>query len=377
MSPRSHADVRCTRSPDELYEALCRRAREDRGAFFVGVTTTGVFCTPGCPARTPLRKHCEFFPSSSSALQAGYRPCKRCRPLDGQRPVSDQPPWAGAIIDRLCTSPERLLSAGELRALGVSPEHATRYFQARLGASVQSLSRAARVGLAMRVLRAGRSARAALDESGFASENGLRKAVSELFGIPLSRAGSTPGPRALTAAWLDTPLGPMVGIVHDRGVCFLEFVDRRGLARQLDTLRSRHRAVIAPGTHPQLAAVKTWLDQYFNKASDARGLTIIAPGTPMQEHVWRELREISLGSAISYAELARRVGKASAVRAVATAVGANRIALAIPCHRVIGSSGDLTGYAGGLWRKAWLLEHEAKGLGVSDGAHARTRTRMR
>lgn len=356
------ASVHLEAHADELYEAVVSRDAQARGGFVVGVTTTGIFCAPGCPARAPKREHCEFFAGPEAALQAGYRPCLRCRPMDDRTSVDD-PAWARAIVEHLTTTPEEPITARMLRTMGTDPDRASRHFRARVGSSVQALSRAARVGLAVAWLRRGSSVAGAMAKAGYSSESGFRKAVAELLGTTPGEAAKSASAPMLSAAWMKTPLGPMLACAGERGVCLLEFVDRRGLATSLSTLRQRTGLAIVPAPHEHLDAAGAWLERYFRSPARAGELAIEAPGSPMQEAVWAELREIPLGETRTYLDVAKRVGRPKAVRAIAGAIGDNRIALAIPCHRVVGSDGDLTGYAGGVERKRWLLNHERAGAG--------------
>jgi O-6-methylguanine DNA methyltransferase len=144
----------------------------------------------------------------------------------------------------------------------------------------------------------------------------------------------------------------------DDALCLLEFADRRGLPTQLRTLARRTGAVLTPGDNDILDKLRTELNDYFRGGRAAFTVPVHAPGTDFQERVWRELRRIEPGATISYADLARRIGQPTAVRAVARANGHNRVAILIPCHRVVGADGTLTGYGGGLWRKKRLLELE-------------------
>lgn len=349
---------------ERMYRAIAERDGAYRGVFYVGVKTTGVFCRVGCPSRVPKIDNCEFFSSVAGALQAGYRACLRCKPCELE---ANAPAWAGRILDMMEREPSKLVTGAEVRRAGGEPAAAARYFSSKFGVTLQAMSRARRVGLAMKWLRAGGDMRGAMRTGGFESESGLRKAVQELFGVSVGQAiGRQTDP--IIAAWVDSPLGPMLAGASERGVCLLEFVDRRGLATQLDTLRKRMGRPIVPGSHDRLEALKASLRAYFTLGSPNNGvrtgtdplreIELEVPGTAFQRQVWEELRRVPLGETCTYAELARRIGRPSAVRAVAKANGDNRVALVLACHRIVGTSGDLTGYAGGLWRKRWLLEHE-------------------
>jgi O-6-methylguanine DNA methyltransferase len=167
------------------------------------------------------------------------------------------------------------------------------------------------------------------------------------------------GARAIVTTLVDTPLGPMLAGATDDGVCLAEFADRRMLPAQLATLRRRLDRPIVAGGHPHLDRLRTELGEYFAGARRAFDLPLVAPGSPFQQRTWAELRALSTGATVTYQELAQRVGRPRAQRAVGTANGANRIAVVIPCHRVVRKSGETGNYGGGRWRKSWLLAHEA------------------
>jgi O-6-methylguanine DNA methyltransferase len=167
------------------------------------------------------------------------------------------------------------------------------------------------------------------------------------------------GARAIVTTLIDTPLGPMLAGATDDGICLLEFTDRRMLPTELESLRRRFRRPIVAGSHPDLERLREELGEYFAGSRHSFDLPLVSPGSPFQQRTWAELRRLSAGTTISYEELAERVGTPRAQRAVGTANGANRIAVVVPCHRVVRKSGETGNYGGGRWRKAWLLAHEA------------------
>ncbi len=339
-----------------MYAAIRQRDGSVAGLFFVAVTTTGIFCRPGCPARTPNREHCEFFASAASAMQAGYRACKRCRPLLSTQTV---PAWASELARMLEADPARELSADDARRAGAHPATAARYFKKHMGSTFQALSRASRIGMALVWLREGKSTASAAARAGFESESGFRKAVADLFGAT-PQAAAEGNLRPLVARWINTPLGPMIAAASDSGICLLEFLDRRMLATNLRMLRRRTGRPIAPGPSPLLDTLEQQLAEFFQARRDRFEVPLHVAGTPFQELVWNELCRIPAGQTRSYAQLAAGIGRPTAVRAVARANGDNRIAILIPCHRVIGSDGTLVGYGGGLDRKRRLLEIESR-----------------
>lgn len=162
----------------------------------------------------------------------------------------------------------------------------------------------------------------------------------------------------LKASWLDTPLGPMIAIGDEQALYLLEFVNRRGLEREVERLRQRTKSAIIPGDTSSIHSIKIELQAYFTGKLKKFKTPLFLLGSPFQKQVWKALTNIPYGKTSSYLEIAKAVKRPTAYRAVAQANGANQIAIVIPCHRVINTNGDLGGYGGGLTRKQWLLKHE-------------------
>lgn len=336
-----------------MEEAFARRDSSYNGVFFIAVKTTGIFCRPTCPARKPKRQNIEFFASAADALHAGYRACKRCRPLDNGGPPP--PDWVGRLMDAVDRSPGQRITDRDLRKMGIEPARARRYFKSRYGMTFHAYHRARRMGRALREIRGGGDLLKAGLDSGFDSASGFRDAFAKVFGTPpgMGREAS-----CLPARWLDTPLGAMLAVASDDGLCLLEFVDRRAIEHQIEVLRKRMNATIVPGDNGHLDLIADELARYFDGRLKRFRVPIIAPGTPFQEQVWDRLRKIPYGELLSYSELANDISRPGAQRAVGRANGENRLAIIIPCHRVVRSDGTLCGYGGGLWRKKRLLELE-------------------
>jgi AraC family transcriptional regulator of adaptative response/methylated-DNA-[protein]-cysteine methyltransferase len=330
---------------------LARDASFD-GLFVTGVRSTGIFCRPSCSARKPLARNLEFFGSIREALFAGYRPCLRCRPL---RVGGSHPAEIERVLDVVEKNPEARLKDADLRAMGVAPARARRYFRSHFGMTFQAYSRGRRLGRAFQQIRKGSSLEDVTLGHGFESHSGFREAFRRAFGTPPGRARAG---ECILAAWLETPLGPMVAAATERAVCLLEFSDRRMLEAQLLRLRARFGVPILPGSSDPIERLREELTRYFEGKLERFTVPLVTPGTPFQERVWAELLRIPYAVTRSYEDIARRIGSPGACRAVGTANGMNRIAIVIPCHRVVNSGGKLGGYGGGLWRKQWLLRLE-------------------
>ncbi len=339
-------------SRSEMVTAFLASDRSYDDVFLTGVRTTGIFCRPSCPARKPLPENVEFFRSLQEALTAGYRACLRCRPME----LPGAPPdWAATLLADTEAEPTRRWREGDLLARGLNPDRVRRWFVAQYGMSFHAWQRARRLGLALSSLREGaRPLDAALDH-GFESLSGFADALHRLVGASPGRARNA---GVVHLARLPSPLGPLLAGATDQGVCLLEYTDRRMLEQQLRTLHRRLGCAFVPGECGPLVQLRDELERYFAGTLRDFNVPLVLPGSDFQRAVWAALRAIPFGTTTSYAATARALGRPSAVRAVARANADNRIGIVIPCHRVIGSDGQLTGYGGGLWRKRWLLDHE-------------------
>lgn len=338
----------------EYYQALLEKNSGYEGIFFVGVKTTGIFCRPTCPARKPKFEHCEFFTSAQEALLASFRPCKRCRPLSHPNQVSSV---IQRLVEEVEKNPEKRWKESDFRELSVDVATARRQFKKRFGMTFVVYARARRMGIAMKQIREGEPVIEAQLSSGYESSSGFRDAFSRIMGAAPTKLNTQ---HILKASWLDTPLGAMIAIANEDGLYLLEFVDRRGLEREIALLRKRTSSAIIPGDAAPIHSIERELKLYFEGKLQQFRTPIVQIGSPFQKKVWEELIKIPFGETRSYSEIAHALNLPSAFRAVARANGTNQLAIVIPCHRVIGIDGSLTGYAGGIARKQWLIDHEKK-----------------
>ena len=320
------------------------------GIFYLGVRTTGIFCKPSCRAKKPLPKNVEYFPDVKAATFAGYRACKRCRPLAAD---GTPPSW----VQRLLAAVEagRRLREADLRQMGIDPARARRYFRQHYGMSFNAYQRGRRMGQAFMEIRNGAGVDRVAQTHGYESASGFRDAFAKLFGQAPRAAASGD---CIYLSWHESPLGPLVLGANSTGVCLVEFSDRRMLETQFTVLRARFAAPMLPGENSHLKRLQGELHRYFRGALREFSVPLVYPGTPFQQKVWTSLLQIPYGETRSYADLARAIGSPRAVRAVGTANGCNRIAILVPCHRVVNKGGKLGGYGGGVWRKQWLLDLE-------------------
>lgn len=337
----------------EYYQALVHKKTEYEGVFFVGVKTTGAFCRPTCPARKPKFENCEFYETAQQALLASYRPCKRCRPLSHPEQVSK---LVQILVEAVEQSPGKRWKEEDIRELAMDASTARRQFKKRFGMTFIEYARARRIGLAMKQIRSGQTVIEAQIAAGYESGSGFRDAFARILGA--APVHSEECARVLKASWLDTKLGPMIAIADEQALYLLEFVDRRGLEREIERLRRKTRSAILPGRTSPILSMERELDEYFDGTLTQFKTPLCWQGSAFQQATWEALLKIPYGETRSYSDLAMCLGKPSAFRAVANANGASQLAIVVPCHRVINTNGELGGYGGGLARKKWLIDHE-------------------
>jgi len=337
-----------------LYDALCSRDEAYEGHAFVGVTSTGIFCRLSCPAPNPKPENCQFYESVAACLEAGFRACKRCKPL-AKGMAAD--PAVQSLVEALQADPGRRWSEGDVVAMGLDPSTVRRLFKRHYGVTFLDMARLARIRHGAKVLESGERVIDAQLEAGFESGSGFRAAFARVLGVS---PGGFSGDELVRADWFDTPLGSMIAVADKQHLLMLEFFERRTLATELKNIQKASQQGIGVGRFMPIDQIEAEMAAFF-RGESAAFMTPLAPlGTPFSKSVWAALREIPVGVTQSYGDVARSINRPTATRAVARANAANPIAIVVPCHRVIGSDGSLTGYGGGLWRKRWLIAHEAE-----------------
>jgi len=339
-----------------MYEALMNRDPDYEGIFVVAVKTTGVFCRPTCTAKKPKEENVEFFKTPKKALHYGYRPCKICKQMSHKGEV---PGWLKPLIEEVNETPGIRLKDWEIRDRGLDPNRVRRWFKENHGMTFQEFLRVLRIGHAFGRIRFGKKVVDAAFESGYESLSGFTESFKNKTGFSPLKSHNN---ELIKITRILTPLGPMLVGALDEGICLLEFIDRKMLQTQLKKINSYFGTVCVPGDHKHFKQLDRELKEYFNGKRKIFTVPIVYPGSDFQVKVWEQLRTIPYGTTRSYGEQAKILGRPKAVRAVASANGANRIAVIVPCHRVIGKDGKLVGYGGGLWRKKYLLELEMRFL---------------
>lgn len=334
-----------------LLRAVAERDRDWDGLFVFAVETTGIACRPTCPSRRARPEHLQFYPSLDEARAAGFRACLRCRP---ERAPSE-PEWFARLSTLVEQTGDGRLTDADLQQQGLDPVRIRRHFRRHHGITFHAWARGQKVADAQRRLKQGTPLDTVIIESGYESHSGFREAFGRLVGSPPGRARDG---EPVTAVSFESPLGSLVAAAVDEGVCLLEFGDIERLEQQAPRLRKWFKGPIVAGQHPHLTQLRRELEEYFAGERQDFTVPLVIRGAPFERGVWDQLLQIPFGETRSYADIARAVNNPKAVRAVGSANGRNRLAIVIPCHRVVNADGKLGGYGGGLWRKVRLLEIE-------------------
>jgi len=318
------------------------------------VTTTSVFCLATCRARKPKRDNVEFYGSVKDALNAGFRPCKICKPTEN---AHQAPEAVARAVQCLREQANTKLSDYQLKQQGISPELVRRWFLKHHGVTFQAYQRMLRINTAMQQLKTGQRATDVAFDSGYGSISGFAYTYKKIIGAsPVHSQHST----VILIHRFTTPIGPMFVCATEQGICLLEFVDRRMLETEFKDLQRLLKAHIIAGENAHTKQTEKEIGEYFAGQRKTFDVALHAPGSDFQQSVWRLLQTVPYGHTASYQQQAEKLGNPKAVRAVASANGFNRISIIVPCHRIIGKDGSLVGYGGGLERKRWLIEHEKK-----------------
>lgn len=350
---------------EQRWEAVRNRDTRRDGRFFYGVLTTGVFCRPSCPSRTPLRKNVRFYATADAAVRDGLRPCLRCRPLAA---AGDDPRAARihSVARHIEAHADENLTLGALAARArLSPFHFQRRFKSVVGVTPKQYLDACRMRRLKVGLRTGGPVTGAIYDAGFGSASRVYERVDTRLGMTPKQYRAGGAGVAISFAVAETPLGLTMMAATDRGLCFVQFgASEPELRENLEheypdaTISRMNDAARAPFAQWMAA-----LAAHLEGTRPQLDLPLDVRGTAFQMRVWSFLQRIPYGEVRSYAEVAEAIGAPKAVRAVGSACAANRLAVAIPCHRVIRGDGGLGGYRWGLERKRALIDAERSGRG--------------
>ena len=351
-------------SADARWQAVRSRDVAADGKFVFGVTTTGIYCRPSCPARRPRRDHVSFFDSPQAAELAGLRACLRCKPAGL--------PAGPRLIERICRhleahSDEKITLAKLSRAAGLSPFHLQRVFKSEMGISPRQYLESLRFSKFKRGLRSSRqpgqtrhpggngAVTDALVDAGYSSPSRLYETVRKKLGMTPRRFHAGAPDEELRFTTFQSELGEMLLVASNAGLCGVQFLTGQSPEGLMKAEYSR-----ATFTRDD-AGLRGWtrlLEELLAGRQPSKSIALDIRGTAFQQRVWQVLQRIPAGKTQTYSEVASAIGKPRAVRAVANACASNRLAVVVPCHRVVRSNGELSGYRWGTDRKQRLLENE-------------------
>jgi AraC family transcriptional regulator, regulatory protein of adaptative response / methylated-DNA-[protein]-cysteine methyltransferase len=362
-TPLTMMDVRSTMPNGEekefwqanYWDAVAGRDARMDGVFLYAVVTTGVYCKPSCPSRRPRPENVVFFRTQDAAERAGFRACKRCRPdaRSASNANADLVEKVCRYIDAHPDGPATLQALS--RSIGLSPFHLQRTFKALTGITPRAYADTRRLQALKTGLRNGHSVTRSLYDAGYGSSSRLYEGASSKLGMTPARYGKQGSGVAIRYAIAKTPIGRMLLAATGKGICSVQFGES-DVALEGELRREYPRAEIARSDK----ALARWVRaiQGRIRGENAEALPLDIQATAFQRLVWEQLRQIPYGDTRSYGEVARRIGRPKAARAVARACASNPVAVAIPCHRVVRENGDPGGYRWGMRRKQNLLALE-------------------
>jgi AraC family transcriptional regulator of adaptative response/methylated-DNA-[protein]-cysteine methyltransferase len=342
---------------DIRWQAVIAKDKDADGQFFFSVRTTGVYCRPSCPARPARRENVAFYRSCDAAEAAGFRACKRCRPREASQSERD-----AAMVARACDlirkseEPPRL--AALAAALGLSAFHFHRVFKASTGLTPKAYADAHRSDRVRKALPSSKTITGAIYDAGFNSNGRFYAKSAQELGMTPRRYRAGGERTQIRFAIGECSLGSILVAATDKGVCsILMGSDPDVLVRQLQDRFSKAELIGGDAAFEKLVSKVIGFVEQPRLGLD---LPLDVQGTAFQQRVWKALRKIAAGKTASYGDIAARIGQPNAIRAVAQACAANTLAVAIPCHRVIRTDGNLSGYRWGVQRKRALLERESR-----------------
>ncbi len=336
---------------DIFYKAFLERDSSFEGVFVAGVKTTGIFCRPTCPAK-PKLENVEFFPSAKEAMLNGYRPCKVCKPLER---LGNPPDNIRQLLKYMEENPAVKIKDADLPELGLEPNQVRRWFLKNYNQTFHAYQRMYRANNAFQRIQSQQNVTDVAYDSGYNSLSGFNSMFKNIIGTSPQNSKNK---RIVNVTYIETDLGLMIAAATDKGICMFEFADFKLIELELRQLSTSFKAPLVQGENPHFDILRKQLDEYFKGERKEFTIPLDLAGTEFQKEVWLGLLQIPYGHTTTYGKQAERLGKPSSVRAVANANGKNKISIILPCHRVIGADGTLTGYGGGMWRKKKLLEFE-------------------
>jgi AraC family transcriptional regulator, regulatory protein of adaptative response / methylated-DNA-[protein]-cysteine methyltransferase len=353
-------------SPDQRWTLVLAHDAKADGRFVYAVKSTGIFCRPSCPSRRPKRENIEFFDSPAQAQQAGYRPCRRCTPLE-RNPQMQKVEAACRYIDQNLDITLSLTAIS--RHVAISPFHFQRLFKRILGISPREYQQARRAGKFRQALLGEGSVTEAIYEAGYSSSSRAYESIPAQLGMTPSAFRKGGEGIEIRCTVISTELGKLLVATTPRGVCAVRFGESE--AALLRELKRDFEAAEIRRDDAGLESVASQIQQLLEGPTAPLNIPLDLRGTAFQQMVWKELQRIPSGQTRSYTDLAKTIGRPKAVRAVANACGSNPVAVVVPCHRVVQKNGSLAGYRWGVKRKKLLLDREYSAISTQPSSKSK------
>ncbi|MDG2469456.1 MAG: methylated-DNA--[protein]-cysteine S-methyltransferase [Pirellulaceae bacterium] len=337
----------------EILTDILDRSSIEQTPFYVTSGHSEYFCRPTCPDQLSPNSHVRRLDSAWTAIAAGLQPCPRCRPVASSR---WRPSWLKSILNRISDEPARKWNPCDFDEYGLTAPQLQNWFRSHFGIGFLEFLNIQKLCETMARFSSEQTEGQAVTTDGFKAQNTFRNALQEWLGVSFQPTIRSTG--EIPISRVNSPLGSMVIAADEQYLYLLEFADRSDLASQCRKLTSTAKKRLVPGKSRIMEEVQRQLNSWFEGKLIKFSLPLFLAGTKFQLAVWNQLIQIDYHQTVSYDCIARAIGSPRGQRAVGTAVGANRMAIVLPCHRVIRQNGSLSGYAGGIRRKDWLLCHE-------------------
>lgn len=337
---------------EKCYNAVKQRDSSYIGSFFFGVRTTGIFCIPSCRARTPKQENLVFYTHVNELLQEGYRPCKICKPTFN---AYETPADVKKAIQLVHDSPFVKIKDTDLLNNKIRPEKVRRWFKKNYGITFQAYQRMFRINNAYNQLLNGTKVTESAFDSGYDSLSGFAYTFKTLMGKEPQKGKSS---NVITLKRITTPVGPMYIAADKHGICMLEFVDRKSIENEILKIQKIRQAPILIGQNNHIKEAEKQIVKYFEGKLKYFTLSISYIGNKREIDYWEKIKQIPYGETKTYSQLAKEMGLS--FQKIRKLNGLNKIAILIPCHRLIEEDGNLLGYGGGIERKKWMLNLEKK-----------------